>query len=202
MAQIILAEGAAPSTPAANTSTMYVKSDGLVYSKDDGGIEYCLSKNLTSGTLTATTSGTSVDFTSIPTGTKRLIIMLNGVSSSGTSNVILQIGPSGGVETSGYSGDIALANAAAIANTNLSSGVTLNTSTAAASVIQGQIIFSLIDPATNTWVFSGMVAGSNNNYIGMVAGSKALAGALSRARLTTAGGTDTFDAGSMNILYE
>jgi hypothetical protein len=40
---------------------------------------------------------------------------------------------------------------------------------------------------------------ARNNSIG---GFVPLSGTLDRVRITTANGTDTFDAGSINILYE
>lgn len=48
------------------------------------------------GTLTASTSGTSVTFSSIPSGVRRVTIMVSGMSTSGTSNVMVQIGDAGG----------------------------------------------------------------------------------------------------------
>lgn len=41
--KLILAEGAAPSTPPANQVKLYAKADGLLYSKDDAGVETLMS---------------------------------------------------------------------------------------------------------------------------------------------------------------
>jgi hypothetical protein len=155
-----------------------------------------------SGTPIATTSGTSHDFTSIPSTVKRITVMISGVSTNGTSIPIIQIGDSGGVETSGYSG-AAFAVQGGSSEAALSSGVLLNsTSSTAANISHGQCVFNLLDPATNTWTFSGNISLSNAVRGIVVSGSKSLSATLDRIRLTTVNGTDTFDAGSINILYE
>ena len=58
--------------------------------------------------------------------------------------------------------------------------------------------------ASNTWVASGAIAfGSTALVVNACGGvSPALSGALDQIRLTTVGGVNTFDAGSVNILYE
>ena len=57
---------------------------------------------LVSGTAVASTSGTSIDFTSIPSWVKRITLMLAGVSTNGTSDPLIQLGDSGGIENTGY----------------------------------------------------------------------------------------------------
>jgi hypothetical protein len=153
---------------------------------------------ITSGTAVASTSGTSIDFTSIPSYVKRITVMLDGVSTSGTSNQLIQLGDSGGVEITGY----------AATSTNqggtvgiYSAGFGVNNASAA-SLMYGSIIISLLNAATNTWVTQGIIslgAGVGSYYI---AGSKSLSATLDRVRITTVNGTDTFDAGTINILYE
>ena len=155
---------------------------------------------LTSGTSVASTSGTSIDFTSIPSWVKRITVMFNGVSTNGTSNLLFQLGDSGGVENTGYLGSC----------TQLVSGVGSTGSTAgfilandlAANTHNGSIFISLQDSSTNTWVASGVFGQSNRAATILVGGSKALSATLDRIRITTVNGTDTFDAGSINILYE
>ena len=158
---------------------------------------------ITSGTAVASTSGTSVDFTSIPSWVKRITVMFNGVSTSGTSNELIQIG-SGSITSSGYaSGSILVSTAGA----NSTNGTT-NTAgfvifaSSAANATSGIATLTLI--AANTWVSSHAMNTSVGNTICLTGGgnSPALAGALDRVRITTVNGTDTFDAGSINILYE
>ena len=156
---------------------------------------------ITSGTAVASTSGTSIDFTGIPSWVKRVTVMLVGVSTSGTSNPIIQLG-SGSVLTSGYSGaTLYTIHTGSNQITNYSSGFALNsTGHAAASIYQGSVTLSF--QTANVWTCSFTLGYSNTTVIVTGGGSVSLSGALDRLRLTTAGGTDTFDAGSVNIMYE
>lgn len=158
---------------------------------------------LTAGTSVATTSGTLVDFSSIPSWVKRITVSLSGVSLSGTALPRIQIGPVGGVETSSYAGTTGfLQNASSSGAAVFSAGFDLISTSAAANAYHGSVVLTLVDAATNTWSVAGVVAMSNAAVPAMIAGSKALAGALSIVRLTSSNGTDTFDAGRVNILYE
>jgi hypothetical protein len=169
----------------------------LHYMKAAGGV-----LGPVSGTEQATTSGTSIDFTNIPSWAKKIIIQFVGVSTSGTSTPIIQIGDAGGIENTGYlSTYVVVVNAGASVGANHTDGFGL-ASAAAASVLHGAITLSLEDSAGFTWVASGNLAYSNAAQVSAVAGSKSLSAALDRVRITTAGGTDTFDAGAINILYE
>ena len=154
---------------------------------------------ITRGTAVATTSGTTVDFTSIPSTVKRITVMLSGVSTNGTSPVILQLGDSGGFEITDY-----LGSAAEVRSTPdldlFTTGFGLLQSPAAADLFYG--IATITNLSGNVWVYS-FTGGSStiaNNYIG--GGSKTLSATLDRIRLTTVGGVNTFDAGSINIMYE
>lgn len=152
-----------------------------------------------SGTAVATTSGTSIDFTGIPSWVKRITLMNVGVSTNGSSTLMVQLGTSSGVDTtSTYKGSSWQAN---ITITNFSNGVLLGNSNSASVLNNHQVVFTLALPASNTWVVGGVGSGDAGNPQ-VIAGSKALSGTLDRLRLTTANGTDTFDAGSTNILYE
>lgn len=155
---------------------------------------------ITLGTPVASTSGTSIDFTSIPAGTKRITINFAGVSTSGTSNIMIQIGDSGGIETSGYIGGTSNQGGGSVAT--FSAGYIVTTPTAAADTRQGTIVLSLENSTSNTWCEIGItaIAGTTLNHS---AGYKTLSpGPLNRVRITTVGGTDTFDAGEINITYE
>lgn len=157
---------------------------------------------LTSGTAQASTSGTSIDFTGIPAGTKRITISLSGVSTSGTSNPLIQIGDSGGVETTNYLGSsCSVQNGGSTVGANYTTGFGISAGLAA-NLAGGTIVLTLIDAASFLWAASGVVGYSNGAYNVMVGGSKALNAELDRVRITTVNGTDTFDAGTINILYE
>lgn len=149
------------------------------------------------GTAVASTSGTSIDFTSIPSWVKRITVMFNGVSTNGTSNPLIQLGDSGGIETTGYLG--LAVNYAGSGASNPTTGFAIALA-AAANVISGHLVITLV--SSNIWVASGVFGGSNTIVAAYSTGNKTLSETLDRVRITTVNGTDTFDAGSINILYE
>jgi len=129
---------------------------------------------------------------------KRITVMLNGISTSGASNILVQIGNSGGIETSGY---LSYAN-----QFNGSPGGSSSTAgflifEAWAATTLGYGIVTITNVSGNTWVY-GCSMGASDSSISVGGGNKTLSDVLNRIRLTTANGTDTFDAGSVNILYE
>ena len=154
---------------------------------------------LTAGTVVASTSGTSIDFTGIPSYAKRITIILNAVSTNGTSILLAQLGDSGGIETTGYNSSM-FTNGAGVTST---AGFPLQFTGSAAFALSGHLILTLLDASTNNWIGSGTIAGTAaNNTCSSVAGQKATSATLDRVRVTATNGTDTFDAGSINILYE
>lgn len=153
---------------------------------------------LVSGTVVASTSGTSIDFTSIPSWVKRVTVMFSGMSTSGTSLKQIQIGTSGGVQTTSYV-NAAVYTGPSTAGTSYTSGFVIKNDTAA-DLLSGTIFLTLLDSSTGSWSASGSL--SAGAYVLLTAGSKTLSGTLDRVRITTVNGTDTFDAGSINILWE
>ena len=162
-----------------------------------------VSTNIVSGTAVASTSGTSIDFTSIPSWVKRITVMFNGVSTNGTSEVQIQIGTSGGIQATGYSGTATTLTSVGNATVALSAGFQMPTNGGGAAYVrQGAITLSLFDSSTGTWACTGIFGQSDSQRMSFIGGTKALSGTLDRVRITTVNGTDTFDAGSINILYE
>jgi hypothetical protein len=159
-------------------------------------------RNIVAGTTIATTSGTSHDFTGIPSWAKRITVMVSAVSVSGTASPTIQLGDAGGPENTGYIGAVSVVAAGSTAAANLSSGFQFSSTGAAAQTYQGTLTLTLLDPATNLWSCSGCIGRTDTAVGAFVGGSKALSATLDRIRLTTTNGTDTFDAGSINILYE
>lgn len=145
------------------------------------------------GTKTATTSGTIVDYTGIPATAERINILLAGVSLSGTADLYVQIGTSGGIVSSGY---------ASAWSTNASNG----TFTAAFGIrvgagsiaLSGSMVISLM--GSNQWSAYGV--NSTAGGVTIMGGNLTLGGTLDRVRITSSNGTDTFDAGSVNISVE
>lgn len=151
---------------------------------------------INSATAQASTSGTSIDFTGIPSGTKRITVMFNGVSTTGTNDVLVQIG-SGSATTSGYNSAAGILGGSTTLITS-TAGFYVPTNTASDTKI-GHLIITNI--SGNIWVASGLIYKGATN-IDVITGNITLSGVLDRVRITTVGGTDTFDAGSINILYE
>jgi hypothetical protein len=182
--------------PAGNGTAYQVIRNGATA----GSLEF--TDKIVSGTAQASTSGTSIDFTGIPSWVKRITVMFNGVSTNGTSNPLIQIG-SGSVSTSGYqSGARDTTSVTAGGGVNYTTGFGMP-SNAAINVLYGHSMLTLI--SSNTWVNSHSIyALIGSTYYTLVGAgvSPALSGTLDRVRITTVNGTDTFDAGSINILYE
>lgn len=157
------------------------------------------SNGITQGTAVATTSGTSVTFTGIPSTVKRITVMFKGVSTSGTSNYLIQIG-SGSVTTSGYLSASSAIIGSVASQSSTAGFVGNNNGYGASAVIHGSVVLDNL--SSNNWVASGVLNWSNVAGTMTWAGSVSLSGALDRVVITTANGTDTFSAGSVNILYE
>lgn len=151
------------------------------------------------GTVQATTSGTTITFSSLPTSLDRITILLDQLSLDASTDLLLQIGDSGGLETSGY---------VSSSNTSTTAGQTGSTSTAGfvvylsstSSLISGSIMLFRVDG--NDWVCQhSMGIDTNGTQIGG-GGAKTLSGDLDRVALTTVSGTANFDAGQMNVFHE
>ena len=155
-----------------------------------------------SGTAQNSTSGTSIDFTGIPAGIKRITVMFSGVSQTGAGNsIIVQIGYSGGVATSGYAGAAAYTGGST-AGTSVTNGFCTQSSAGAADSFTGIMTIALLNSSTNLWVANFVGGFPGSSYAFLSGGGITLSGVLDRVRVTTNNGTDTFDAGSINILYE
>ncbi len=150
---------------------------------------------LTSGTAVASTSGTSIDFTGIPSWVKRITVMFSGVSTSGTSNLQVQVG-NGSIVTTGYSGSCA--SGATVAGNTSAFIFTVNIG--GGSTVSGVAVIQSLNGLTYCQL--GNSGGNSGNIVASSGGAVTLSSVLDRVRLTTVNGTDTFDAGSVNILYE
>lgn len=156
-----------------------------------------LAQPLTSGTAVAATSGTTINFTGVPSWVKRITVTFSAVSLSGSSNYLIQLGTSAGVVTTGYASS-GFGYGAAVGST---AGQIIQS---ASATRLSTAITTFVNVTGNTWVgtsvYSGEVSGSNGGGVTTV--NIALSGTLDRVAITTVNGTDTFDAGSINILYE
>ena len=150
---------------------------------------------ITSGTAVASTSGTSIDFTGIPSWVKRITVMFSGVSTNGTSNLQVQVG-NGSIVTTGYSGSCA--SGATVAGNASAFIFTVNI--AGGSTVSGVAVIQSLNGLTYCQL--GNSGGNSGNIVASSGGAVTLSSVLDRVRLTTVNGTDTFDVGSVNILYE
>jgi len=154
---------------------------------------------INTATAQNSTSGTAINFTGIPSGVRRVTVMFSGVSTNGASNYLIQ-GGSGTYETTGYLGTGSLVGAATTSATNYTAGFGFAGGGTGAKVWQGAIRFTTI--TSNTWVADGVFGRSDENNTAQIGGGKSLTDVLDRVRITHVNGTDTFDAGTITILYE
>ena len=190
----------------ASTSTGYIQTadtSGDLALQSNGTTQFTVASTgaygqLKSGTAVAPTSSTSVEFTNIPSWVKRITMMFSGVSTNSTGVPLVQIG-SGSYTTSGYT--------AAGANygnslTVSTSGFIVAQSVVAAGVYNGHSVLTLVDSATNLWLSTGIyISGTVNGNSSAGRVSLGAGNSLDRVRLYI-DGTQQFDAGTINILYE
>ena len=180
--------------PAGNGTANQILRNGATA----GSLEF--TDKIVSGTAVASTSGTSIDFTGIPSWAKRVTVMMNGVSTNGASNWLIRLGTSSGFATTGYLG-ASTYNGTVNGGSNSTVGFILGIG-GAGQIMHGSMIITLLDASTNRWVEQAVTGDSSQAYCFFSGGNVALPGTLDRVRITTVNGTDTFDAGSINILYE
>jgi hypothetical protein len=161
-----------------------------------------LSQPLTLDTAKAATSGTSIDFTGIPSWAKRITVMLEGVSTNGSSALTLRVGTTSGfVDGAGsYVGSSDNMQSGVTPN-NFSTGFNLEDATMSSTHVR-HYVCTLLNFSGNRWMFSVVGGLSGTAAVTLGGGSISLAAVLDRVRLTTLNGTDAFDAGSVNIMYE
>ena len=149
----------------------------------------------------ATTSGTTVVVTtSIPPSAKRVTVNFYGISLSGTNLPLIQFGTGATPTwtTSGYassSDNYATTAGPAVFN---STGFVLGSTSSAATTFIGSYTFTLV--GGNKWVgnMNGTIGGGSVLFGG---GGVSLGSPLTSIRLNSTG-TDTYDAGSVSVLYE
>jgi len=153
---------------------------------------------LTQGTAVASTSGTAINFTGIPSWVKRVTVMFNGVSTNGTDNWIIQVG-AGSILTTGYNGCVTRLTNGGDSTGSFTAGWGINCDNAG-NLLSGSVVLSLF--GSNTWIAHGVLSAPANSHSYVTSGSATLSGALDRVRITPLNGVQTFDAGSINIMYE
>ena len=179
------------------TSVSPTTAGNCLFTSD--GTNWSSAAKLFRGTAVASTSGTSIDFTSIPSWVKRITVMLSGMSTSGNSIPMVQIG-AGSIVATGYTSVASGGGATFGTSSNTTGFIIKNDNTGTYFFYGSYVLFNITG---NTWVFSGQSTMSGATpQMAFGNGGLALSGTLDRVRITTVNGTDTFDAGSINIMYE
>lgn len=188
---------------AAGSNTLYLPtsngSAGNILGTDGAGNLSWVNGRMVLETSKSATS-TAVDFTGIPSWAKRITVILDSVSTLSTGVPALRLGTSSGVENTGYTSTVSNIGPSSVASqASVTSGFELVTTGAAANSYSGICVVANV--TGNVWVLSGTAHnGTTSSHV--FNGRKALSAILTRIQLTTTAGTDTFDAGTINILYE
>jgi hypothetical protein len=148
-------------------------------------------------------TGTATEWTDIPSGTRAIFIGFDGLSTTGPNPPLVQIGNASAYATSLYTGTCTnLPNAGAISNITSSLGFLASQSSSGANVVYGGMLLILLDSSSNTWLAIGLNTVPAGPSMGITCGSRFLSGGeLTRIRLTTTTGVDTFDSGQANVVY-
>ena len=166
-----------------------------------GNAAAALSLGVNRGTEQATTSGTAIDFTSIPAGVRRITVVFNQVSTNGSAGIGIRLGTSGGIVSSGYDSSVTYFN-----NSGSGSGAPTDYfplwNGSAADTNTG--VMALLNISGNIWVasYNGMMASGAQRFQCVSGGVVTLSSALTQLRLTSTTGSSTFDNGSINIMWE
>jgi len=192
-------------------SILALTSDTLIGTPATGNIEYngqffgtdsnasrAQLQRIVLSTAVASTSGTAINFTGIPAWVKRLTVMFQGVSTNGSSTIRLQLGDAGGIETTGYAGTCTQIGST-VSTVYSTSGFDSTGDTSSTQARNGQFMFALL--GSNTWSLIGAY-NISSAFQYLFCGTKTLSDTLTQVRITTVNGTDTFDAGTVNIIYE
>lgn len=147
------------------------------------------------------TTNTFIDFTGIPSWVKRVTVLGQGVSTSGTSAILWRVG-SGSIVSIGYQSTLSAfaASSSSTVNSTNTTSFDITSSSAAAGIYNFKCTIELL--GSNTYIATALVGRADGAAGWQETGAITLSGALDRVRITTLNGTDTFDAGSINILYE
>lgn len=155
---------------------------------------------ITADTAKASTSGTSIDFTGIPSWVKRVTVMFSEVTTNGGSNLLVQLGTSSGFEITNYISTSGTVVNTGVDATSATSGFNMRKNdNQTLQFFSGHMVITNI--TSNSWVSSHNGKTNTARWIGG-GGSKTLAATFDRLRITTVNGTDAFNGGTINILYE
>ena len=194
----------APATVATNLTLTAPAADGsadqALVTDGSGTLSFASRSRLVRTASQNTTSGLSFDFIDIPSWARRITVVLYGVSTNGISAVQIQLGDSGGPETTGYTSSLAVITGANVCLIAAYTTGFVAPGSSAGATRSG--LLTIANLATNAWVASGTFDEANAGAAGYTQGFKELSSTLDRIRLTTVNGTDAFDGGTATIIYE
>jgi hypothetical protein len=144
-------------------------------------------------------SGTTITFSSLPSGINRIVFMFAGFSTNGTSDILIQLGDSGGLETSGYASACLIVNTSSVGTCVGSTAGIIVAMDNAADLHNGEVTFHRLN--SNQWSASGLTRRDADSITMMSGTTPNLSAVCDRIAVTTVNGSDTFDAGSVNIQY-
>lgn len=189
-------EGTTLST-AGSVATVSFVGSGLSASLTSGLLTVTSSGGSTLGTEAATTSGATVDITGLPAGTKKIFIMYNNVSTGTNGSAFgLRLGDSGGFEATGY----VSTNQTGTTITTSTTGFLISQAPTATSLFSGHVLLTRVN-SSHLWILSSILAADATDGVSVSAGSKTLSAELTQLRLYQTG-AGSYDAGSVNIIYE
>jgi hypothetical protein len=168
--------------------------------KSNGDAPPTFGSTITFGTLQSL-SGTSTDFTSIPSWVKRITILIDSAVTSANSQYAIQVITASGAVTTGYTGG-ASSTASGSTGYVVSSGTRFPISFS--SVTTNTSTIQLSNITSNKWVLSS-TGGTNSGSTAVTntaTGSVDAGDTLTGIRITTVAGTATFNSGTANIIYE
>jgi len=150
-------------------------------------------------TAQTASSNTDFNFTSIPAWANRVTVVFSKLSTNGTDDPLIQLGTGSGVVITGYlSTCTSITGTTAQTVASSTAGFVLNYNSAA-DELSGTYRFTRI--SGNTWA-GDCTYRRLTTAVGYGAGDVALGYTLTSIRVTTTGGTDLFDGGTVSVLVE
>jgi hypothetical protein len=141
-------------------------------------------------------AGLSVVEFAIPAGVKFVQIHLDTARATGAGRWGIRIGPAAGLEAAGYAGCVA-DNSTDVDAWSLEA--MMFDAAGSANRQNGLYTLELLDPATNTWVFSGVGGDQSNTNVHVMAGRKSIAATLTRVAVIIDG--NTWQSGDIGCSY-
>lgn len=197
----------------AQATRTLIQQDGVsrVAINDDGSMEILTPTSNPTGNMVPTVSqipanaigfsaevvlsSTAFQNITIPSWAKFITLGVYRLSTNGTSPIEVRLGTSGGIVATGYVGGGSSSGGSSSSTT----GLLISRTTAASDIIQGTATFQRIG-STNKWCMSSSIQ-VDDGTIRSSASSVELSSAITQLQVTTQGGVNLFDSGSISVSY-